>query len=118
MYPQLRTRPRRVDSVYDRHVRLLGDVGQERLDSLKVGVIELGGGGSLVNGWLSPVGVGHSVAVDFDRIEPSNLPRVVGATRWDAAALSGSGWEWLRRARGCDWHAGSGVDSEPLLVAI
>ena len=87
-----------VDPIFDRHARLFGDVGQRIFSDLKVGIIGLGGGGSLVNEWLARLGVGHIVGVDFDRVEPSNLPRVVGATRWDAAVpLTTSRWPWLRR---------------------
>jgi molybdopterin/thiamine biosynthesis adenylyltransferase len=62
---------------------------------LKVGIIGLGGGGSLLNEWLSRLGVGHIVAVDFDKVDVTNLPRIVGASRWDAHA-------WLR-SRGNSW---------------
>jgi molybdopterin/thiamine biosynthesis adenylyltransferase len=71
-------------SIYDRHARLFGDAGQDILSNLKVVIIGLGGGGSLVNEWLSRLGVGHIVAIDHDKAEPSNLPRIVGATYWDA----------------------------------
>lgn len=33
---------------------------------------------------LAHLGVGHLVVADHDRVEPSNLPRIVGATRRDA----------------------------------
>jgi hypothetical protein len=66
---------------------LFGDIGQEILSNLKVGIIGLGGGGSLLNEWISRLGVGHIVAVDFDRIDLTNLPRVVGSTEWDAVAF-------------------------------
>jgi len=98
----IRPRPPRwrpaADPVYDRHVRLFGDAGQDILAGLKVGIIGLGGGGSLMNEWLARLGVGHIVAVDFDKVTPSNLPRVVGATRRDAAAfLAGQPGPWLQR---------------------
>ena len=92
LYPNPRPRPRHADPVFDRHARLFGDLGQEILSNLKVGIIGLGGGGSLINEWLSRLGVGHIVAIDFDRIELSNLPRIVGATRFDAMF-------WLTRWR-------------------
>jgi molybdopterin/thiamine biosynthesis adenylyltransferase len=38
----------------------------------------------LLNEWLSRLGVGHIIAVDFDRVHLTNLPRIVGASRWDA----------------------------------
>lgn len=97
LYPNPRPRPRHADPVYDRHARLFGDLGQEILSGLKVGIIGLGGGGSLVSEWLSRLGVGNIVGVDFDRVEVSNLPRVVGATRWDAMAwLASRQSKWLR----------------------
>ena len=68
---------------YDRQARLFGDRGQAILRSLKVGIIGLGGAGSLVNEYLSRLGVGGIVSIDPDRVEPSNLPRVVGARRRD-----------------------------------
>ena len=101
VYPEPRCRPPGADPIYDRHARLFGDLGQDILSRLKVGIIGLGGGGSLVNEWLARLGVGHIVGIDFDRIEPSNLPRVVGATRWDAATwLTLSNSEWMRQRLG------------------
>lgn len=76
-----------VSEMYDRHVRLFGDLGQQRLGRLKVGVVGAGGGGSLLVQMLARLGIGHLVVVDFDRVEPSNLPRIVGATRRDAGLL-------------------------------
>lgn len=93
LYPSPPVRPYFADAIYDRHARLFGDIGQEILRRLKVGIIGLGGGGSLMNEWLSRLGVGHIVGVDFDHVEPSNLPRIVGATRRDAA-IPFSLWQW------------------------
>lgn len=73
-----------VEPVYDRHARMFGDLGQARLKELKVGVIGAGGGGSLLVQMLAHLGIGHLVVIDPDRIEPSNLPRIVGATQRDA----------------------------------
>lgn len=83
--------------IYDRHARLFGDLGQERLRALKVGIIGAGGGGSLLVQTLAHLGVGHLVVVDHDRVEPSNLPRIVGATRRDAGLFPLVGRnKWLR----------------------
>lgn len=84
LYSGPRHAPQNAQPMYDRHVRLFGDIGQSRLRALKVGIIGLGGGGSLLNEWLSRLGVGRIVAVDPERIDQTNLPRVVGASRLDA----------------------------------
>jgi ThiF family len=75
------------DPTYDRQARLFGDRGQQILKAQKVGVIGAGGAGSLIVEYLARLGVGHIVLADPDRIELSNLPRVVGATRRDALAF-------------------------------
>lgn len=72
------------DAIYNRQSLLFGETGQIALSKAKVGIIGLGGVGSLVNEWVAHLGVGHIVGIDFDRMEPSNRPRVVGATPWDA----------------------------------
>lgn len=76
------------DPTFDRQSRLFGDRGQAILSRQKVGVIGAGGAGSLVVEYLARVGVGHLVVVDPERIETSNLPRIVGSRRRDA-------WPWL-----------------------
>lgn len=73
-----------VDSRYDRQVRLFGDAGQAILAGAKIAVIGAGGVGSLIVQYLAHLGVGHIIVIDPELIEGTNLPRVVGATRWDA----------------------------------
>lgn len=86
------------DEAYDRQSLLFGARGQEILQGCKVGIIGMGGVGSLVNEWLARLGVGEIVAIDFDRAEISNNSRLVGATRWDAIAfLLQSKHAFLRR---------------------
>lgn len=85
--PSPAAKPRRAGRSYDRQARMFGDLGQEILGSLKVGIIGAGGGGSLLSEWLSRLGVGHLVVVDYDRVDLTNLSRVVGATRRDAIAF-------------------------------
>ena len=84
------------DPRYDRQVRLFGDHGQEMLGKAKVAIVGLGGVGFLLAEYLARLGVGHFVLVDPDRVESTNLPRLVGATRWDAAPrifeATSSGW--------------------------
>jgi len=87
LYPSPQSRSRFSDPMYDRHSRIFGDAGQEIFSSLKVGIIGLGGGGSLINEWLSRLGVGHIVAIDFDRVDLTNLPRIVGASQMNAMAI-------------------------------
>ena len=76
-------RARAAKPEYDRQVLLFGDRGQEILGGQKVAIIGAGGAGSLINEFLSRLGVGHIVAVDFDRLDPTNYPRVVGAEPGD-----------------------------------
>lgn len=82
MYPSPR-KSRGTDPQYDRQVRLLGERGQDILAVQKVGIIGAGGAGSLINEYLARLGIGHLVVVDFDRLEATNCPRVVGAKRSD-----------------------------------
>jgi molybdopterin/thiamine biosynthesis adenylyltransferase len=84
LYPAPLPPPPGADPAYDRQARLFGDRGQALLATLKVGVIGAGGAGSLLLQWLAHLGIDHLVAADPDRLETPNLPRVVGATRWDA----------------------------------
>ena len=75
-----------VDSTYHRQALIFGNRGQEILRGQKVGVIGAGGIGSLVIELLARLGVGHLVMIDPDRIETSNLSRVVGSLNRDAHA--------------------------------
>jgi molybdopterin-synthase adenylyltransferase len=68
---------------YDRSVRAFGAEGQATLASLSVGIIGLGGIGSVVAEQLAHLGVGRLLLLDPDAIEETNLNRVVGAARKD-----------------------------------
>jgi len=72
--------------LYDRQVLLFGAAGQHLMQGAKVAVIGLGGIGSLLNEYLARLGIGHLVLIDPDRVEASNLSRVVGATVADLQA--------------------------------
>ncbi len=72
------------DLTYDRQSRLFGDRGQAILAGQKVAVIGAGGAGSLIVEYLARLGIGHLVVIDPDRIDRTNLPRVVGGRFWDA----------------------------------
>ncbi|MFP3415922.1 ThiF family adenylyltransferase, partial [Bacillus sp. SIMBA_074] len=71
------------DPTYDRQARIFGDRGQAILASSKVAVVGLGGIGSLIGEYLARLGVGELLYIDPDRLDPTNLPRVVGARRSD-----------------------------------
>ncbi len=69
---------------HDRQVRMFGQAGQTELARCHVGIIGLGGVGSLLAEYLARLGVGAFTLVDDDRVEESNLSRVVGASVADA----------------------------------
>jgi len=71
-------------NTYDRQVRMFGQAGQQVLSNCCVGIIGLGGIGSLVAEYLARLGIGHFILIDNDKVEPSNLSRIVGATDEDA----------------------------------
>lgn len=64
---------------FDRQVRMFGAAGQIRLEKLRVGVVGLGGTGSIVVEQLAHLGVRNFCLLDPDVVEPSNLNRLVGA---------------------------------------
>jgi len=72
------------NSMYDRQSRLFGDVGQAILRSARVGIIGLGGAGSILAELLARLGVGEFILADPDKAEATNLPRLIGARRRDA----------------------------------
>lgn len=69
---------------YDRQIRMFGKAGQDELANCRVGIIGLGGIGSLIAECVSRLGVGRFCLVDDDRVEESNLSRIVGASVSDA----------------------------------
>ena len=70
--------------MYDRQSRLFGDAGQDQLRRTRVGIVGLGGAGSVLAELLGRLGVGEFVLADPDRAEETNLPRLIAARRWDA----------------------------------
>jgi molybdopterin/thiamine biosynthesis adenylyltransferase len=69
---------------FDRQARMFGASGQQILRRLRVGVVGLGGGGSMIVEQLAHLGVGAIVGIDFDIVKTHNLSRIIGATRRDA----------------------------------
>ena len=72
---------------YDRQVRAFGSEGHERIASSRVVIAGLGGIGSIVAMELAHLGVQDIVVIDDDRIEDSNLNRLLGATPDDVGRL-------------------------------
>lgn len=61
----------------------LGEHSEQVLDRCRIGVVGLGGGGSHVVQQLAHIGVGNFVVIDPQRIDETNLNRLVGATAAD-----------------------------------
>ena len=78
--------------IYDRQSRLFGDAGQELLRRTRVGIVGLGGAGSVLAELLGRLGVGEFVLADPEKAEDTNLPRLIAARRRDAVLPS-----WLPR---------------------
>lgn len=84
------------DPRFDRQVRLFGARGQALLGASRVAIVGLGGVGILLAEYLGRLGVGEFILIDPDRISPTNLPRMVHATGWDAM-------DWLTRTERPNW---------------
>ncbi|MDA9489035.1 ThiF family adenylyltransferase [Bradyrhizobium sp. CCBAU 11361] len=67
------------DVRYDRQVRAFGADGQRAISSLKVGVVGVGGTGSVMLQQLTRLGVRDFVLIDPDVVETTNLNRLAGA---------------------------------------
>ncbi len=86
---RLTTSPRRMpdgssEEIFDRQIRLFGQLGQKRLQECRVGIVGLGGIGSILAEYLARIGVGHFILVDPDVVELSNVSRLVGSSISDA----------------------------------
>lgn len=64
---------------FDRNVRAVGERGQARIQQATVGLVGVGGLGSIVAEQLARLGVQKFVLIDPDVVEESNLSRLVGA---------------------------------------
>ncbi|OZE40001.1 MULTISPECIES: ThiF family adenylyltransferase [unclassified Rhodococcus (in: high G+C Gram-positive bacteria)] len=82
--PLTNTLPARAED--DRQVRMLGTAGQRMLRQSRIGVVGAGGAGMLAIEMLARLGVGELVVIDPDKVELTNLNRLPGALRRDAAA--------------------------------
>ena len=68
---------------FNRQIRMLGLLGQKILGRLRVGIVGLGGTGSVIAQELAHLGVGSFLLMDPDVVEATNLNRLVGATASD-----------------------------------
>jgi molybdopterin-synthase adenylyltransferase len=71
------------ETQFDRQIRMFGSAGQQILARLCVGIVGLGGTGSIIAQELVHLGVNNFILMDPDTIEQSNLNRVVGARTSD-----------------------------------
>ena len=76
-------RPFRVSDRHSRQVPLLGRHAQAALEKATVVIVGLGGLGSFVALELAHLGVGHLVLIDPDKVDITNLNRLIGATEAD-----------------------------------
>ena len=76
------------ESWFDRQALALGDAGQRILRGLNLAIVGLGGTGSVAFVQLAHLGVGRITIIDGDRVEDSNVSRIIGATTQDAGATT------------------------------
>lgn len=69
---------------FDRQSRVFGPSTTEDLRQLRVGIVGCGGTGSAVASLLARIGVTRFGLIDIDRVDTTNLNRLVFATRADA----------------------------------
>lgn len=75
------------DNRHHRQVLAFGAAGQAAVASLRVAIVGLGGTGSVVATQLAHLGVRDMLLVDPDRVEETNLNRLIGATPADVGTL-------------------------------
>ncbi|MBN2034240.1 MAG: ThiF family adenylyltransferase [Deltaproteobacteria bacterium] len=109
-----------LDERFDRNIRWLGKTGQARLTSTHLAICGLGGAGALVAANIRGLGFGEITLIDPDRVEKSNLNRLVGASLSDVGSLKVEVAERVIREVMPDTviHAfGSGVE-DPMAQAL
>lgn len=83
IFPQPPRAPAAARAQHHRQTLLFGDVGQALLSQLRIGIVGLGGAGSLICQALVHLGVGELVLVDDDVIDETNLSRIAGSLPTD-----------------------------------
>lgn len=85
--PQLvwgeRNEPGNGDLAFDRQVRVFGKAGQSCLGAMRIGIVGLGGTGSVVLEQLTHLGVERFLLIDPDVVDRTNLNRLIGASESD-----------------------------------
>lgn len=76
--------PLEAAEIFDRSLAITGSGALAQLSRMRVGVVGASGTGSLVAELLARAGAGEIVLFDFDRLEESNLNRVLHSRRPDA----------------------------------
>lgn len=69
--------------MFSRQILALGEGGQAAIESMKVGIVGVGGTGSACAEQLARLGVKDFILLDGDPIEKSNLTRVYGSFPFD-----------------------------------
>lgn len=91
----------------------LGVRSDEIFANAKVAFIGLGGGGSHMVQQYAHLGLGNFVLVDFDRIEDSNLNRLVGGTLKDLESNELKSWIAERLIKGINPDASVQILNKP-----
>lgn len=103
------------DHRYDRQVRAFGARSQAVLGKLRVGVVGLGGTGSIVAQQLAHLGVGRFVLIDHDEVDTTNLNRLLGATAQDVGLpkvqVAERAIRTINPSVACELHVGDVTDS-------
>jgi hypothetical protein len=71
------------NSIFERQIRVFGEASQNRLQKISVGIVGVGGTGSIVLEQLAHLGVKRFLVIDPDVVERTNLNRLVGASEMD-----------------------------------
>jgi len=69
--------------IFDRQLKILNEKEQKLIKNLKIGIIGLGGTGSIVAEQLVRMGAENLILVDHDTFEDSNLTRMYGTKKSD-----------------------------------
>lgn len=86
--PTVRDAPTQdVEGTTDRQELLWGQHGQQRLRQAHVVIVGCGGTGSHIALQLAHLRIGRLTLIDDDRVEPSNLSRILAATPADVGRL-------------------------------